>query len=700
LSATPSRRRLIIVVLLAVSVAAILAWRILPGQARLPSSTPVLIVTIDTLRPDALGFVAGRNETPRIDALARSGVAFGNAVSATPLTLPSHTSLMSGRYPARHGIRDNGQVLPESVHVLAERLRENGYATGAFVSAYVLRAMFGLDRGFDHYDDELTEGKEGWLDRPAAQTIDAALPWIEAHRNEPWFVWIHLYDPHTPYAPPADFAGSDPHSNYEGEVRYVDRELGRLLDRLAEWQEHPLIVLTADHGEAFGEHGEEEHGLFIYDTTTLVPLIFQHDRIPPSQPSGQPRLVDVTPTILDLLGITDSDQPDGISLVPALLGESLIIPDAYSETFHPWTTYGWSPLAALHHDGWKVIDGPDPELYDLRSDPMEKKNLVQHEAARADRLILSMESHRNPPDATDSTRIDDEATMRKLASLGYVGNASTTDVPKTGLANPRDMLRERDLLRNAEFLMRSGQLERALQVFDKVLETDPDNRYATLRAGISLLKLNRLPEAVERLQASLKLDPGQAETHYALADALSRSGRLAEAVPQWMETVRLQPRRAAAWGNLALVLNKLGRQAESMSAIKTALEIEPESLQLLQNLALQQRVSGDRAGSIATLEKAAQVGGSDFLYVALLGLQLYDEGRIRDAQHWLSKVKPNDRNYAESLFRLAQIKLGDDVPDEARKLLVEAIQRNPSLKPVALADPKLKELLSRTPGPG
>ncbi|HOX71590.1 MAG TPA: sulfatase-like hydrolase/transferase [Dokdonella sp.] len=664
------------------------------AQHRVPAGTPVLLITVDTLRPDGLGWVAGKNATPNIDALAETGVAFSNAVAPAPLTLPSHASIMSGRNPAHHGVRDNGQNLPEGVALLADRLHEKGYGTAAFVSAFVLLKRFGLDHGFDHYDDQLTSGKEGWLDRPAAATVDAAISWIRQNPDKPWFVWLHLYDPHTPYAPPKGFEGNDEYAQYLGEIRYVDQEIGRLLGQLKQLRQDPLVVLSGDHGEAFGEHGEVEHGLFVYDTTTLVPLIFSSSHLPPSRPTTQPRLIDIAPTILDLLGLPPFDKADGISLADTLFGEPQEIPDGYSETFVPWTTYGWSPLAALRSKGWKVIDGPAPELYHLTSDPDETRDLVNQDVVRSDRMQLAVDALKAPRDALDSTRIQDEETMRELASLGYLGNASVQDIPTSGLANPRDRLKERNILRHAESLMHADRHEAALDAFEQVLQTDPNNRYATLRSGITLLKMNRFDDAIPRLRKSVEIDPSQVETHYALADALTRSGQIEAAIQQWMETVRLQPRRAAAWGNLALTLRASGRNDEAMNALVKALEIAPDDVRLLQNMALQQRQRGDRKAAIGTLEKAASVGGDEFVYPALLGLMLYDEKLPEDAEKWLLRVKPADANYAEARFRLAQIMIARGDREPARASLSEAIRARPSLLNQAHSLPELEALLA------
>ena len=265
-----------------------------------PATKPpsILLVTIDTLRPDAVGWVAGRNETPVFDRLAREGFRFRSAVAPVPLTLPSHASILTGLLPLRHGVHDNGQLLPQSFPTLASHLRAQGYRTAAFVSGYPLQRTFGLDRGFTTYDDTLPHGKEGWVERQAHETTAAALSWLKTARA-PWFVWVHYYDPHDPYDPPRAFWRPGPRGAYDGEVAAVDNALGQLLQGLdALGAADRLTVVTADHGEGLGEHQEHTHGYFIYDSTLLVPLVFHRPgRIAPGE--GDPaRLIDVAPTIL------------------------------------------------------------------------------------------------------------------------------------------------------------------------------------------------------------------------------------------------------------------------------------------------------------------------------------------------------------------------------------------------------------------
>ena len=290
------------------------------------SRTNILLITIDTLRPDALGWIGGVNDTPAIDGLASSGFRFPQAVSPVPLTLPAHTTIMTGLIPPNHGVHDNGQAVAESYPTLAEVLRAQGYTTAAFVSGFPLDRIFGLDRGFEHYDDTLTSGREGWLERIATETTAAALGWI-SKAHSPWFVWVHYYDPHDPYEPPRDFWAPGPRGAYLGEVRFTDYAIELLMAGVEEHAEGRLLtVLTADHGEALGQHDEKRHGYFVYDATVTVPLVFRYHGVIRAGESRSPaRLVDVAPTILELVGAPALGESDGVSLMPVILGRELEI---------------------------------------------------------------------------------------------------------------------------------------------------------------------------------------------------------------------------------------------------------------------------------------------------------------------------------------------------------------------------------------
>ena len=344
----------------------------------------LLLLTLDTTRADRLGcYGYAAAQTPALDAIAARGVRVEQAYCAVPLTLPSHVSLLTGTYPPANGIRVNGGgMLSAELPTLAEEFQIRGYRTGAFVAAWVLSATFGLDRGFDHYDDDVG-GHDGSTEigseRPADAVCDAALDWLDRQPDVPFFAWVHFFDPHTPYAPPPGYrqASADP---YDGEITFMDAQLGRLTAWLDERQlrEKTLIVVAGDHGESFDEHGETEHGMLIYDTTLHVPLIFS---FPARLPAGTVlstggRLTDVFPTVADLLGWKAPPGTDGISLTPALRAGEGRFPTTYAESRYPRQSFGWAALRSLITAEWKYIDAPQPELYDRDGDAQELTNLI------------------------------------------------------------------------------------------------------------------------------------------------------------------------------------------------------------------------------------------------------------------------------------------------------------------------------------
>src|SRR5712691_10829282 len=375
-----------------------------PG-APIPPRQPIVLVTIDTLRADRLGsYGSTRGLTPSLDAFAREATRFTAAVSQVPLTLPSHATILTGLHPSHHGIRTNdGFRLAPTVPTLAELLKASGYATAAFIGGYPLRASSGLARGFDRYDDEFLTSPDA-TERSADEVLRSATAWIDAKGSQPFFAWIHLFDPHSPYAPPAPFAFAHRDAPYDGEVAYTDAAVGRFLDRLRQPSlSLPVtIVIVADHGESLGEHGERTHGTFLYDATILVPLLI---KLPPARLKPDPtyggstdgktvartdggRVVDVpvetadlAPTIAALAGTTLT-RSDGQSLLPLIAGATGD-PDrpAYAESFYQNVLLGWSPLRAVRTRQWKYIEAPRPELYDLEHDPHELQSGLNERAA-------------------------------------------------------------------------------------------------------------------------------------------------------------------------------------------------------------------------------------------------------------------------------------------------------------------------------
>jgi choline-sulfatase len=639
------------------SVLVLAAGAALAAPGARPEAPPsVLVITVDTLRPDALGFVAGRNATPHLDALAAEGFRLPSAVSPVPLTLPAHASLFTALTPRRHGVRDNGQVLGPGVPVLAERFGAAGYATAAFVSGYPLRAPFGLDRGFSRYDDTLPVGAEGWRERPAPQTTAAALDWLRT-APRPFFLWVHYYDAHDPYDPPAAFRGPGPRGAYDGEVAFVDHAIGALRAGLPERDRASLLtVFTSDHGESLGEHGERAHGLFLYDTTMTVPLVVHFPgRVAPARNDAAVRLVDVAPTVLALAGLPPLPDVDGVSVVPLLSGRRQAMEPAFLETRHPWTTYGWSPLAAVRHAGAKYVRAPREELYDLAADPGEERDLARlRPGSRAHLRALLERFERTPPASASVSR--DPEVLESLRALGYVGAGPPAGPPPPDVPDPKDRLATRDALVGAEALLRRGDLDRALARFDEVLASEPTNRFALLRSGIALLKRGNPRAAASRLRRSVALDPEQPEARYALADALTRSGELSAAVPEWMETVRLQPRRAAAWSNLGTTLGRARRFTDAERAFAQAVALEPDDPQILSNRAFAARASGRPADAARDLQRAAALSGPAFAYAGSLGLVLLESGApAGTARPWLARARPGELDYAAARGALARL---------------------------------------------
>jgi len=660
-----------------------------------PPRPNVLLVTIDTLRPDAVGFVAGRNPTPAIDALAADGFRFPTAVTPTPLTLPAHASLMTALLPRRHGARDNGQVLAPGPATLAETLRSAGWTTAAFVSGFPLRALFGIDRGFAHYDDTLPLGRRARLERPADATAAAALAWI-ATTKAPWFVWVHYYDPHDPYVMHPEFPREGRQGAYLSEVAFADHALGVLLHGIAERHAGPLLtVFTSDHGESFGEHGESTHGFFLYDTTVTVPLVVHFPgRVGPGSSALPARLVDVAPTMLALLGVPSPAGVDGQSLVATIDGGAAALPPAHLETLHPWLTYGWAPLMALRTADRKLIDAPRAELYDLARDPGETTNLFADRPDEA-RALGEELARLTPPAAVAGARPDDERVRASLEALGYVTGSSAAGEAPGGLPDPKDRVEMRRALLRADGLLGRDKPREAIAAYDAILAREPGNRYAMFRSGIAYSRAGAPRAAAERLTRAVDLDPSSADAHFALADALAKSGETERAIAEWREVIRLQPRRGVAWSNLGTLLAERGRGDEARQMLAKAVEIEPDNPRLLVGVAQAERALGEPEAAIGHLEEAARVAPAEFRLAATLGILLLEQGRRDEAEAWLARSRPEDADWAEGRLVLARDLAAQGDTAGATATLREALAAHADLYGRVMADPALAPLLHR-----
>jgi len=518
----------------------------------------VVLFTLDTLRADRVHCYGYEGvATPVLDALAAEGVRVADAVSVVPMTLPAHASIMTGDYPPRHGVRDNGTYrLTAHRETLATRLKAKGYSTAAFIAAFVLDRRYGLDRGFDVYDDAITpeQGAPGGEplnpQRRGNVVVDSAARWLDAHgqaaSDRPFFMWIHLFDPHTPYAPPEPFKTRYAQNPYDGEVAFLDQQIGRFVDRLRErgLLDKTVIAIVGDHGEGLGDHGESTHSLLIYESTLSVPMIFHSPAIIRGGQVVDGRVaatIDVAPTLLDLLGL-DAGGHDGESLL-----ERTKDPDraVYAETLAPKLNHGWSPLYALRRGHDKYIDAPTPEYYDLSADPGELHNLWAGDPGEmevlAERLAELMESFDRIKHADGAEVKPDRDAIEKLAALGYVGGAVVEEGET--LLDPKDMIAQWD---------------------------------SRMARASALVASRRPDEAIPLLDSMLRVSPSDASVWSLLSMAQIQASQLDAAITSRMRAIELQPNDAGAWVALSnLQLGKGDVDAWNVSLLK-AEQIEPE----------------------------------------------------------------------------------------------------------------------------
>ena len=408
-----------------VVVGAIACGRAAPPAPATAAAANLLLITIDTLRADRVGAYGDATaRTPAMDALAARGALFTHAYASAPITLPSHASIMTGRYPAGHGARHNGLRVDLSVPTLGEHLSREGFATAAFVAAFPLDRRFGLIKGFQTYGDGMPRGADGRPanERPGQAVVDEALAWLNPRLGRKFFLWVHLFEPHAPYGDAR--SGRPAEARYGDEIAEADRQVARLVAALGQSRDSTLIVVAADHGEAFGEHGEISHSLFIYDTTLRVPLIVAGPGVRAGTRIREAvGLIDIAPTIARLLGGKAFDA-DGVDLSPALLGAEPPPRTLYAESFAPLLDFGWSPLKSVRDGEWKYIDAPKPELFNVSSDPGETVNRIEPERARAAGMQGLVRKY-SGADAAVSAKTDPEAAAR-LQALGYIGGGATT----------------------------------------------------------------------------------------------------------------------------------------------------------------------------------------------------------------------------------------------------------------------------------
>ena len=616
-----------------------------------------LLVTLDTLRADRLGsYGYAGAETPNLDRLASEGVRFEQAISPVPSTLPAHATILTGLFPQAHGVRDNGTyVLPGDLLTLGEALSAEGYDTAAFVSSFVVDSRFGLDRGFETYfdfDDSPGERRSSRVERVGGETAARALEWLSQPRERPFFAWIHLYDPHAPFEAPEPYRSRFADRPYDGEVAYTDAVVGEILDRLESLgaSDSTLVVVVGDHGESLGEHGETYHSWFIYDATLKVPFLARLPGIIPEDLviEEQVRLADVAPTALELLGVSRDrwQGMQGTSLAPWLTEGAREHLPAYAESLVPQLQFGWSGLKAIRERGFKYIEAPRPELYDLAADPGETRNLVseREDVAREleERLEALERELRRGEGEHQPSPIDEEA-IRKLQSLGYVAGTAraASSSPGSGLVDPKDRIDDYRELTSAMEIADSAAPDEAVAVLAPLARRLPTHRLLRYRLGQAYLKTGAHRLAVQELDLALEMAPaptrangGAAEgylanNYYFLGVAYRGAGRPAEAEHHFERAIELSG-HALSHLELGELWIENGRRAEGIEALRRAAAAGSDRAEEVQAIGSSLARHGQLEDAVAAFAEAAGLGTTSSLEAdwcaALLQLGRLQEG--------------------------------------------------------------------------
>ena len=663
----------------------------------------VLLITIDTLRPDRLGcFGNALVKTPSIDGLAQRGALFTRAFAHTPTTLPSHTNILLGTVPVYHGVHDNHNfIVSPGFLTLAEHLRSHGYATGAFVGAFPLDSRFGLTQGFDIYDDNYGTSSSqefSYVERKAEAVVRNALAWLKI-QNRRWFLWVHCFDPHQRYEPPEPFKSEYRDRPYDGEVAYVDFSLGKLLDYIQNQRldENTLIILTGDHGESLGQHGESTHGYFAYNSTLWVPLITVVPGQKPVKIDQNVGHIDIFPTVCEVLGINRPSHLQGLSLLPAMNGKKLREREIYFESLYPYYSRGWAPLRGFIGDAVKFMDSPIPELYDLKKDFDETQNLAGGTPLDKNRAALAnlMESQAGGGQSI-ATRKADRQTLESLKSLGYV---SSPQGPRKKAFSDRDdlkvLLPYQSQLQQAMAAYHKGDLEKGISLLKAIIAERKDFDLAYTYLATLYKERKRLKDAVGVLREGYQSCPGSYKIIVTFGIFLTEIGAPDQAIEMFKKGLSIIDYDPEIWNylgiaywnkgdydkgleafnralslddNYPIAINNLGslylslylktKKAEAhqkaVENFKRAIELDPKYESAYNGLGTALKLAGDLDGAMANWKKAVEIKPE-------YGFALYNLGLA----HLLKGEKPQALEYLQKYRSLFYTSLS---PGEQKKL--------------------------------
>jgi len=644
-----------------------------PGgsTAQAPAHPSILLVTLDTTRADAIGPEAQGIETPSFSALAARGRRFRQAYATVPETLPSHSSIMTGLYPAGHGIHENARFLESRHPVLAERLKAAGYRTAAFVSSFVLSRRFGLQRSFDVFDDEPQQGAS---ERSAADTTGRALAYLSGVNPQPVFMWVHYFDPHAPYTPPEPFRSRYAARPYLGEVAAMDQQLGRLVQAFESSAPGPIaIVVAADHGEGLGDHGETQHGNLLYQSTMHVPLVVVGPGVPSGTIDAPVSTRRIFHTVLDWAGIDPALSLRGTQQ-EVVLGEAM----------KPFLEYGWQPQTMAIAGQFKGIQAGALESYDLAADPKESKNLgaganlpVGMRKALDDYPVPSVTAARTPENL-------DEDARRRLASLGYIG-ATAPPVVRRDAPRPADMVRLFDVIEKASGLFVQERHADAIPLFERILADDPNNLDATLRLATSHSLLGHEPQALDAFKRASRIAPQSIDVRTYLALHLARGRDWHQAVPLLEQVISEAPERLVAIDALAAIREREGNAAAALALRRKARTLRPFSAAELVHLGDLAMSLQQTSVAIDAFEAARAANAAGSQRNLELGVLYLADRKLNEARTALDRVRPSDRGYPMALFKRAQVSVLLNEPDRAAR--IDAARRH--------ADTTTRELINR-----
>lgn len=682
------------------------------------SDLNVVLLTLDTLRADHLGAYGSINvRTPHLDQLAREGVLFEQAMTTAPLTLPAHSSILTGQFPPKHGVRDNGGFFlgPEQV-TMAEVLSSQGFQAGATVAAFVLDSKWGLDQGFSAYQDDfdLTGVKAMSLasvKRPGNEVVDLAIEWMEGVKDKQFFSWLHLYDPHAPYVSPEPFRSEYRGHPYRGAIAFTDAQVGRVLTFLKDrgLADRTIVIVAGDHGESLGEHGEETHGFFVYESSMRVPLIV---RAPFSNAAGRRvtrpvRTVDIMPTVLDLLEIAPPVAMAGVSLAPLMTGQTPVAGteplEGYGEAMYPLHHYGWSELIAMRSDRYKLIDAPRPELYDLERDPNELTNIFEERRSVGDAMLRNLRDQKrvmtdSAPSRPKNEDVDPE-TRARLAALGYVGSFVATEQGSANTrADPKDKIGLFNLMTTARDISKgSDPGKEAIAMLRRVVEEDPAVIDAWFMLGNEYFKVGKFPDAIREFSRALELkpdydlaiinmanayrrmgqddaalagyeryvmvDPKNAFVRYQIGEIYLDRGDHARAETEFSQALSIDPKLASAIVATAVIAFQRGQPQQSEKLLKEALALKADVRLAHFNLALIAESRGDDGGADAAYQTELTLHPTAYKAAFNLGRLKMRLGRAPEAVSLYQKAVEINPLFAEGFFYLAKARL-----DEGRAL--------------------------------